>query len=66
MPGTIKMVIEKNGAVKSDMSGFTSCEQKTSELLKKLDLEASDIELKEEVEGVQSLNSLQDRVIFKK
>ena len=56
----IKMTIGINGSVKLDMSGFKNCSSRTNKILKDLDLEATDIKLKEEeVEtNVKSVSSV--------
>jgi hypothetical protein len=47
--GTIKMVIDTNGATNIDMSNFKKCSDKTKELMKNMDMEVETMDLKDEV-----------------
>ena len=62
MAGKIKLTIAPNGAIKSDMSGFKSCAEKTKELIKGLDLDATDITIKDKEEAVQNVTVAKQRV----
>ena len=57
MPGTIKLTIERNAAVKSDMKGFKSCAKRTEELLEQMQVEADDVSYREREEEVQSVST---------
>jgi len=48
MAGSIKVIIDQNGALVVDMSNFKSCSDKTMQLMQQLDVEADNIKLKEE------------------
>ena len=64
MPGKIKMTIDVGGAVAIDMSGFKKCSDKTKELMKDLEMDVSDMRLKEE--EVQQVTTNQNRVNVKR
>ena len=55
--GTIKLTIDTNGAIKTEMDNFKNCSQKTEELFKAMDVQSNDINTKEEeVQTVSSSN----------
>jgi len=62
MAGKIKLTIGKNASVKSDMSGFKSCSEKTKELLEQMDIQADEITLREGDEEVQTVSAAKQSV----
>ena len=62
MAGRIKMTIGQNGSIKTDMSGFKSCAERTKEMLASLDVEASEITIKDKEEDVQTVSTAKQRV----
>ena len=46
--GKLKMIIDVNGATSIDMSNFNNCSEVTSKLMEQLEMDISQIRLKEE------------------